>query len=595
MSSSIPSPLTRPAWSVAPLAGFFAAWLVATPSAAIPPRARRAEAPPPADAPGPSAKERAEAAIGELNMRRKIRKRLLHCVDQAISLCEGEWRVKPAEVRAFEERRMRGEALEFLVDRTVFAQQVEDWLGTYERSARVRSEKARESRMGAAFAALEGLEARWKRVETAHLVSQSNGLRKLQARLAEHGAKLPAGGPGETLDRGEAQILQMLFDDQRKYLHEILAQCAGEPWRAWRERLSTLPPGITQDPAPPWAPPPGLLELPLPEFTTEDRWLKAAIGLGFSVAELAKTIPGSLPMPPPPDSGMARLELKQTEMKLRNQIPDQASRQLGRSLESLAQKVELAAQRVRDEGCRAEDRRRNSAEQAEQERLAALNAARREEAEDALRRTRHEERLGARTRAREQRDQDQLALSLARIAERGQAAEAERRQAELDAEERREVELEAAAARLERHAQNLLARAAAVDVEAETPAPDAPEQPATRSDGDGPRIARIDWSRLADKQRDALDAETDESIEEAMAMLRSDGVDLRNRRTRYLQTSDGRVFEIRLRSGRSVWRLLYVHTGPEAIEIVRVVATSKVSGGVFNRTVGLAAREAEGR
>jgi len=100
-----------------------------------------------------------------------------------------------------------------------------------------------------------------------------------------------------------------------------------------------------------------------------------------------------------------------------------------------------------------------------------------------------------------------------------------------------------------------------------------------------PGIRAILWSDVADRQLDALDCDTEDAVQDALRMLRSDGIDGHNRRTKLLKMTEGKVIEVRLRSGRNPFRLLYIHHSPEVIEIIRVCRTSAEDSAAFKRAV----------
>ncbi len=277
--------------------------------------------------------------------------------------------------------------------------------------------------------------------------------------------------------------------------------------------------------------------------------------------------------------------------------PDGDSRSAQRAEAAVTAKLDRAAEAERAGRDRAAEAERARVERAAREREEADAAAEREERRAAERSERRAERKLARERARAEWQRERLEQAAARVPDRSAEAEAAERQAERDELERRETEVEAAAARMQRHFEAEQKRAAGREAAETEVRQEAPAVPAARGAGAGagarPAITTDLWSEAAEKQRDKLDCDTDEAIEHALAMLRSDGIDLHNRRTKLVKNTDGRVFEMRLEGGRSPFRLLYVHHSPQVIEIVRVTPTSAESPAAFQQAVDAALDAAE--
>jgi hypothetical protein len=555
--------------------------------AAMPPRPAEKKA-------GPTRMAAASLLSEEVAIRKGLRQEVERTIEQTMahlhSATQGAWdELGPPRCEGW----LREKLIDWRVNTEFLDLMRAQALAAYAKAARLNQPRMRQFTLQKVYGELEQVQDRTDKVVIQELQAHSDRTRELQterARLQGRLADAALAGAARAQAQRDLQANQnLLVETTKSYQHALGFAKAGS-WRAWRRSLAVLPRGVAPGEPAPFALPAGLVppaaELPAGPSSSAApaiQFLQVRDQLGQpAVGELpGATVPLALPAQPP---AKVRTQMRKLQLDaLARMDPGGPARPMGRAAEALETKLVRMDAVAQDERRREAERARLQAEQVERAGKEAEQERADEEREDTLRQERHADRLLRRQAAREQRERELKEREANLATEREREAAAAQRQLEQDALERQEAEIEAAAARLERHHQAALARRAAAPAEPEAapaPAPEADPAGASR-----PRITAIHWSRRAEKQRDELDWRTDDGVEEALKMLMSDGVDLRNKRTKLVQNTDGRVVELRVHSGRSACRLLYVQVAPGAIEVVRVTRTSQEAGAAFDTAV----------
>jgi len=361
---------------------------------------------------------------------------------------------------------------------------------------------------------------------------------KIQQEL-DHPAHEPApAGAGARMESAETRQAKRLLILQQQY-GPLAQAAAGRPWRRWRDQLN----GLGGFPLP--------SELPLAD----------AITVALDHLERLATHP----------------------------MPDLPVARNGRRTADRASERARAAYRVGTAELERElGREPAAAAAAAREREAAAAEARRQAEREARRQEAHARHLAAAEAQRQRREQEQMtAHDPLRLKEKAELdARHARLQEDRDAEQTRNESLALAAERLERHCHAELERAAVL---LEPAAPEPAAEPAATAavperKADGRAVLAVVWSPEAAQELEGLPRTVAQEVSDAIQILQTDGIDLGGVRTKYLcAREDGTaICEVRLRGGRSPWRLLYGRKGG-TVEILAVLETGAKHRRAFER------------